>query len=71
MVAQQQLELGRAEVLRKQLADLDDRIVAYEKLAASFETPKGGGGGSGVVGVGGGWRCVGGGVGGILPRVHG
>ena len=48
VVAQQQLELGRAEVLRKQLADLDDRIVAYEKLAASFETPKGGGGGSGT-----------------------
>ena len=48
VVAQQQLELQRADVLRKQLADLDDRIIAYEKLAAQFETPTrtGGGGGS-------------------------
>ena len=48
VVAQQQLELQRAEVLRKQLADIDDRIMAYEKLAAEFETPQGsrGGGGS-------------------------
>lgn len=42
VVAQQQLELQRADVLRKQLADLDDRIIAYEKLAAEFETPTGG-----------------------------
>lgn len=49
VVAQQQLELQRAEVLRKQLADIDDRIMAYEKLAAEFELPKGGkGGGSGT-----------------------
>lgn len=48
VVAQQQLELQRADVLRKQLADLDDRIIAYEKLAAQFETPTRTGGGGGT-----------------------
>ena len=45
LLKQQTVEQGNLDIIRKAIADIDDRIADYEKAAAEFETPKSSGGG--------------------------
>jgi hypothetical protein len=44
LLKQQTVEQGNLDIIRKAIADIDDRIADYEKAAAEFETPKSSGG---------------------------
>jgi len=47
LLKQQTVQQGNNEILRKAIADIDDRIAGYEEAAQEFEIPKGSRGGSG------------------------
>ena len=46
LLKQQAVQQGNNEILRKAIADIDDRIKGYEEAAQEFEIPKGSRGGS-------------------------
>ena len=46
LLKQQAVQQGNNEILRKAIADIDDRIAGYEEAAQEFEIPKGSRGGS-------------------------